>query len=103
VSAATGWDFTPAEAMDVGKRIVNLLRCFNMRHGHTADMDAPSPRYGSAPVDGPSKGISILPQWNELRRRYYEGMGWDSNSGKPLPETLKRYGIEYAIEELWEK
>ena len=103
VSAATGWDFTPSEAMDVGRRIVNLLRCFNMRHGHTADMDAPSPRYGSAPVDGPSKGISILPQWNELRRRYYEGMGWDSNSGKPLPETLKRYGIEYAIEELWEK
>jgi len=103
VSAATGWDFTTSEAMDVGRRIVNLLRCFNMRHGHTADMDAPSPRYGSAPVDGPSKGISILPQWDQLRRRYYEGMGWDSNSGKPLPETLRRYGLEFAIEEMWGK
>jgi aldehyde:ferredoxin oxidoreductase len=103
VSAATGWDFTTLEAMDVGRRIVNLLRCFNMRHGHTADMDAPSPRYGSAPVDGPSKGISILPQWNELRRRYYEGMGWDSNSGKPLPDTLRRYGLEFAIGEMWGK
>ena len=101
VSAVTGWDFTTLEGMDVGKRIVNLLRCFNMRHGHTADMDAPSPRYGSAPVDGPSKGISIMPQWNELRSKYYEGMGWDKETGKPLPDTLKRYGLEYAITELW--
>ena len=103
VSAATGWDFTTPEGMDVGKRIVNLLRCFNMRHGHTAAMDAPSPRYGSAPADGPSKGISIIPQWHELRSKYYEGMGWDKDTGKPLPETLKRYGLEYAATELWGK
>ena len=103
VRAVTGWDFTPQEGMDVGKRIVNLLRCFNLRHGHTAAMDAPSPRYGSAPADGPSKGISIIPQWNELRSKYYEGMGWDKETGKPLPETLKRYGLEFAAPELWGK
>ena len=103
VSASTGWEFMPKEGMDVGKRIVNLLRCFNMRHGHTADMDAPSPRYGSAPVDGPSKGISILPRWKELQSQYYEGMGWDKITGKPLPETLKRYGLEYTVDELWGK
>jgi aldehyde:ferredoxin oxidoreductase len=97
VNAATGWDFSALEAMDVGKRIVNLLRCFNIRHGHTAAMDAPSPRYGSAPADGPSKGISIIPQWDELRSKYYEGMGWDKETGKPLPGTLKRYGLEYVI------
>jgi aldehyde:ferredoxin oxidoreductase len=103
VSAVTGWDFTAQEALNVGKRIVNLLRCFNIRHGHTAAMDAPSPRYGSAPVGGPSKGVSILSIWNELRSQYYEGMGWDKETGKPLPETLKRYGLEYAIDELWGK
>jgi len=102
VSAATGWDFTAIEGLNVGKRIVNLLRCFNMRHGHIATMDAPSPRYGSAPVDGPSKGIGIIPQWDEMRSKYYEGMGWEKETGKPLPETLKRYGLEYAIAELWE-
>ncbi|MDO8688303.1 MAG: aldehyde ferredoxin oxidoreductase C-terminal domain-containing protein, partial [Dehalococcoidales bacterium] len=48
LSAATGWDFSIEEAKQVGKRIVNLLRTFNIRHGHTAEMDAPSPRYGSA-------------------------------------------------------
>jgi aldehyde:ferredoxin oxidoreductase len=103
VSAATGWDFSTQEAMDVGKRIVNLLRAFNIRHGHTAEMDAPSPRYGSAPPDGPAKGKSILLNWDEMRRNYYAGMGWDKETGKPLPETLKRYGIEYAVSELWGK
>ncbi|MFH1639701.1 MAG: aldehyde ferredoxin oxidoreductase C-terminal domain-containing protein, partial [Chloroflexota bacterium] len=97
VSAATGWDFPALEGMEVGRRIVNLLRAFNVRCGHTAAMDAPSPRYGSAPPDGPSAGKTIMPFWNELRSRYYEGMGWDKETGKPLPETLKRYGLEFAI------
>ncbi|MBI2957832.1 MAG: hypothetical protein HYY32_03215 [Chloroflexi bacterium] len=102
-SAATGWDVTPAEGMEIGRRAVHLLRAFNVRHGHTAEMDAPSPRYGSAPVDGPSKGKTIMTYWNELRSKYYENMGWDSKTGKPLPETLKRAGLEYAVPELWGK
>ncbi len=77
VSAATGWDFPIEETMEVGKRVVNLLRVFNIRHGHTAEMDAPSPRYGSTPVDGPAQGKSLMVHWNELRSKYYEQMGWD--------------------------
>jgi aldehyde:ferredoxin oxidoreductase len=26
---------------------------------------------------------------------YYAGMGWDS-TGKPLPETLEKYGLDYV-------
>ncbi|MFC1819762.1 aldehyde ferredoxin oxidoreductase family protein [Thermodesulfobacteriota bacterium] len=101
VSAATGWDFPVEETMEVGKRIVNLLRVFNVRHGHTPEMDAPSPRYGSIPPDGPAKGMNIMPHWDKMRSKYYEQMGWDSKTGKPLPETLKRYDLEEAIPELW--
>jgi aldehyde:ferredoxin oxidoreductase len=103
VAIATGWDFTPQEGLDAGRRIVNLLRAFNMRCGHTAEMDAPSPRYGSTPTDGPSAGKSFMNYFYDLRGRYYEGMGWDKTTGKPLPETLKKYGLEYAIPELWGK
>ena len=103
VTAATGWDFTIEEALTVNRRIVNLLRVFNIRHGHTAEMDAPSPRYGSAPLDGPAQGKTIMPSWNEMRRKYYELMGWDKETGKPLPDTLRRYGLESAIPELWGK
>lgn len=88
--------------MEVGRRIVNLLRVFNIRHGHIAEMDAPSPRYGSTPVDGPSQGKSIMEYWDELRSKYYELMGWDKQTGKPLPHTLRHLGLEYAIPELWE-
>ncbi|MFC1985033.1 aldehyde ferredoxin oxidoreductase family protein [Chloroflexota bacterium] len=102
VSASTGWNFPIEETMEVGRRVVNLLRAFNIRHGHTAEMDAPSPRYGSAPVDGPSQGKTIMDHWDELRSRYYELMGWDSTTGKPLPDTLKRFGLEHTIPELWE-
>ncbi len=103
INAATGWDLSPQEAREVGRRIVNLLRVFNIRHGHTAEMDAPSPRYGSTPVDGPSQGKSIMVHWNEMRSKYYEGMGWDRETGKPLPDTLRHVGLEHTIPELWER
>ncbi|MFH1775936.1 MAG: aldehyde ferredoxin oxidoreductase C-terminal domain-containing protein, partial [Chloroflexota bacterium] len=101
LGAATGWDFPAEETMQVGRRIVHLLRAFNIRHGHTAEMDAPSPRYGSVPVDGPAQGKDIMAHWDDMRRQYYEMMGWDAETGKPLPDTLKSYGLEYAIPELW--
>ncbi len=101
VSAVTGWDLAPQEAVAIGRRAVNRFRAFNLRHGITADKDAPSPRYGSAPVDGPAAGTSILPHWDSMRRLYYELMGWDSESGKPLPETLQALGLEALIADLW--
>ena len=100
VSAATGWDFTAEETMTVGGRIVNLLRIFNIRHGHTPEMDAPSARYGSAPVDGPIRGNSIMPHWNKLRGDYYEQMGWDRETGKPHPDTLRSFDLDHTIAEL---
>jgi len=31
---------------------------------------------------------------------YYDMRGWD-HDGRPLPETLKRVGLEDALKELW--
>jgi aldehyde:ferredoxin oxidoreductase len=103
LSAATGWDFPLTETMEVGKRIVNLMRVFNVRHGHTAEMDAPSPRYSSIPVDGPSKGKGIMVYFDDMRRSYYKQMGWDEKTGIPLPETLKKFGLEFAVADLKKK
>jgi len=97
LNAATGWDFTLEEAMTAGKRIVNNLRVFNFRHGLTKEMETPSLRYGSVPVDGPAKGRSIMPQWEALRSNYYLHMGWDPVTGKPLPETLEKLGLGHLI------
>lgn len=100
LNAVTGWDYSLEEAMTTGKRILNQLRVFNIRHGLTKDIEAPSVRYGSTPVDGPAEGRAIMPQWDALRRNYYEKMGWDPETGKPLPETLNKLGLEQLIPDL---
>ncbi|UCG65509.1 MAG: hypothetical protein JSW12_00165 [Deltaproteobacteria bacterium] len=101
LNAATGWDFTLDEAMAVGRRAVNLLRVYNFRCGLTLDMEAPSPRYGSAVPSGPFQGLATAHIWDQARRYYYEQMGWEKESGKPLPDTLRRLGLGYTIPELW--
>ena len=88
------------DAMNVGRRAVNLARLFNLRNGIGAELDRPSERYGSTPPDGVAEGKSIQPHWDEMLRNYYNLMGWDENTGKPLPETLKELGLEAAESQL---
>jgi len=100
LSAATGWEFTFEEAMQVGRRAVNTMRAFNIRNGITGDLERPSPRYGSTPKDGPAQGKSIVPHFDNMLQDYYQLMGWDE-SGKPLPETLADLGLEKVAADLW--
>ena len=93
--------FYHEEARTMGLRAVNLLRAFNVRVGITREMDRPSARYGSTPVDGPSKGIGIQPHWEDMVTNYYRLLGWDVKTGKPLQKTLKALGIENVIEDIW--
>lgn len=86
------------DMLTIGKRIVNVLRLFNLRNGLTGQMEAPSPRYGSAPVDGPAEGRRVLDHWPHIRQVYYRSMGWDPQTGIPLPDTLKALGLEPRYE-----
>jgi aldehyde:ferredoxin oxidoreductase len=101
VEAATGWqDFGFQEGFDVGRRAVNIARVFNLRRGvGGVELEGPSERYGSAPVDGPNKGITIMPHLERMKQIYYENMGWDSK-GTPLPETLRALGLEALVADL---
>ncbi len=100
LNAATGWDFTDDEAGQVGLRIANLLRVFNLRHGTGPEVEEPSLRYGSAPVDGPIKGKSIMPSWQALLDEYYRLMGWDRSTGYPLPGTLRGLGLDGPLADI---
>jgi len=97
LNAATGWDFTNEEAGAHGLRIANLLRVFNLRQGIGPEVEMPSARYGSAPVDGPVAGKSIMPVWNQLREHYYRQMGWDLQSGIPFIDTLRAVRLEDIV------
>ncbi len=101
VNAAAGWDLTVNSGITVAMRNVNLLRAFNIRQGIGPAVEAPSILYSSVPVDGPAKGKDIKPYWNRMLDIYYQHMGWDRESGKPLPETLRNLGLEEEIRDLW--
>ena len=102
LQAATGWeDFSTEESMQVGRRAINTFRAFNVRHGFTPDKEMPSARMGSAPLDGPAQGISIIPALPKMLDNYYEIMGWDRTTGKPLPRTLEDLGLPQVAKDLW--
>lgn len=99
-NAVTGWNWTLQDAFTVGRRIVNLLRVFNFRHGMKIEDEKPSKRYGSIPVDGPAQGRNIMEKWPEMVQNYYRLMGWDPETGKPLPETLEKLGLKELVKHL---
>jgi aldehyde:ferredoxin oxidoreductase len=101
VNAATGWNITVDEAMEIGRRGVNLLRAFNLRHGIDPELDRPSIRYESAPLDGERVGLSIEPHWDDMLANYYRLMGWDEN-GVPTRETLEALQIAEVADDLEE-
>ena len=41
-----------------------------------------------------------MQKWSEMLINYYTLMGWDPETGKPLPETLRSLGLEELIEDL---
>jgi len=101
LSAVTGWNFSVEEGYEVGRRIVHLLRAFNVRHEVAGrSLDRPSPRYGSTPDSGDGHGRNLSDVWDTILDRYYAGMGWD-NDGKPLRETLERFHLESVARDLW--
>ena len=99
-NAVTGWQWSLPDAFNLGRRIVNLLRVFNFRHGLRVEDERPSKRYGSIPVDGPAQGKNIMEKWSWMVENYYRLMGWDPQTGKPLPETLERLGLAEIIKDL---
>ncbi len=32
---------------------------------------------------------------------YYRLMGWDRETGKPLPETLRASGLDFVVADIW--
>jgi aldehyde:ferredoxin oxidoreductase len=99
VNAVTGWNLSFEDAFTIGLRVVNQLRMFNFAHGIKAEDERPSKRYGSIPVDGPAKGKDIMDKWDVMLENYYRLMGWETKTGTPLPNTLKKLDLENLIKD----
>jgi len=100
VNAVTGRELTVPDALIIGRRAINQLRVFNFRHGLDPSLEVPSVRYGSTPTDGPAEGKAIEPHFKFMKGFYFELVGWDPETGKPLPQTLEKLGLEKLIPDL---
>jgi aldehyde:ferredoxin oxidoreductase len=101
LSAATGWFYTVDEAIRFGRRTAAINRAVSLRCGITPEGERPSKRYGSTPVDGPAKGQAIMDQWDKMVDVWYQEVGYDRTTGKPLPATLNDLGLDWLSRELW--
>ena len=93
-SAITGWDIGPMGLARVSERVLTLYRLFNIREGFSADDDKLPKRFFHPTKYGPLAHTALDPEKMERAKRYYYSlMGWDANSGKPMPETIEALGI----------
>jgi aldehyde:ferredoxin oxidoreductase len=99
LATATGLDYTADELLRTGGRIVHLERAYWNRLLVGRLEDRSPKRFTQEPMpDGPNKG-TVFPE-AELIPRYYQVRGWDRETGFPLPEVLKDYGLEDVVGEL---
>jgi len=95
ISAITGWDFTAAEGLKVGRRINTLRQAFSIREGaKTGEWRLPE-RVEAATTTSPTAGRKF--DWKALKEEGYAALGWDATTGKPLDSTLQELGLKELV------
>ena len=95
---ATGFDHTVESYLQVGERIWNLIRLFNLREGLIqSDDNLPSRFFNDSFSEGPAKGKVLSERdFKESMKEYYTLRGWNEK-GIPTKEKLKELNIsKYA-------
>ncbi len=92
-------DMTVEQLRQIGERVVNLNRMFNVRLGVRRKDDQLPRRLTDFPAPvGPSKGQIV--ELNEMLNDYYVERGWDIDTGMPKVETLERLGLLKEVRDL---
>lgn len=101
INATTGWNQTFDDYLQIGRRIKTLRQAFNAREGITPESTMMPQRARGVPAmnEGPLKDIT--PDFDGLAKEYYREMGWDYETGRPLPATLDMLGLGQVKAELY--
>jgi aldehyde:ferredoxin oxidoreductase len=90
-SAATGEDFNEEALMEIGERIYNMERMFNLKAGIDPSQDTLPKRLLEEPIhDGPLEGE--VAKLGDMLPEYYQERGW-SAEGIPSDEKLSALGL----------
>ncbi|MCK9445251.1 MAG: aldehyde ferredoxin oxidoreductase C-terminal domain-containing protein, partial [Tissierellaceae bacterium] len=92
IRTGMGLDYTDEEILQMGERIWNLEKLFNLEAGITGKDDTLPDRLLKEPIpDGPAKGL--VTQLDVMLKEYYELRGWDEES-VPTLEKLEELSIK---------
>jgi aldehyde:ferredoxin oxidoreductase len=93
-SAVTGWDMGVMEQLRIAERILTMARLYNVQEGFTADDDRLPQRFFQPKTDGILANKHLNPaEYDRAKKYYYALMGWDVDTGIPLPEKVEELGI----------
>jgi len=88
---ATGADYSVENVLEVGERIWNLERLFNLNAGLSGKDDTLPERILKEPLpEGAAKGQVV--RLDEMLPEYYKLRGW-TTAGRPTKEKLKELGL----------
>jgi len=94
INKVTGWDLNQTELMQIGQRLHNLKRLYNVKLGITRQDDTLPPRLlNLARTDGLAAGV--LPDIDSMLSEYYQIRGWD-DKGIPKKEKIKELEIFFT-------
>jgi aldehyde:ferredoxin oxidoreductase len=102
LNSLCGWNFTPEEFQTAGKRILTLQRAYSIREGKVSRKDdtVPPRMFEEKLPDGPKKGGVITEEMmKKAQDTYYALVGWDAD-GIPTEESMKKYGLDFAMKDI---
>ena len=101
VRAATGWDVTAQDILDIGERATNLARAFNVREGFSRADDTLPERLFQPLENGALQGVSISKvDFEQTLSDLYALKGWDPITTAPSRTRLRALGIEWVADML---
>jgi aldehyde:ferredoxin oxidoreductase len=90
--------FDARSVYELGERVYNLGKVFNVREGLRRKDDYLSPRIMKEGLEGGMASGQKIPEeaFNQMLSEYYKLRGWDEE-GIPKRDTLRRLGIEEEL------
>ena len=99
MSGVTGIEYGIRDILAIGERAQTLSRLLNLREGFTAADDRLPERVMQAFATGPIAGVEVdKERFAWAKRRHYEMMKWDPESGAPTDECLRELELDSLLE-----
>ncbi len=99
-SSATGIKLSPEEVALIGRRIITLERCFNVREGLDRKDDKLPHRIMNESLGGRDTSTNSPEILNKMLDDYYTVHEWDVSTGCPTRATLEKLGLKDIADEL---